>query len=550
MKFGKIFNSQAKTVTFAAFLLAGSALASRILGLVRDRLLAGTFGAGPELDIYFAAFRIPDFIYALLITGGISAVFLPVFSGVFQRDSDAGWKFVNNVLDIFSACLVALCAALALFTPLLMHLIAPGFSGEQKEMTILLTRIMFLSPIIFGISSIFSGVLHYFNKFLIYSLAPVLYNLGIIVGIIFFVPYFGLQGLAYGVIFGAFLYLVVQIPAAKNSGWSLKFVFQPRDPSLRKIFKLMLPRTLGTSAYQLNLLFITAIASTLGTGSIAVFNFSNNLQYIPIGLIGISFAMAVFPALSRSWTQNNKEKFLHQFHSVFSQVLFLTVPISVLMFLLRAQIVRLILGTGQFGWLETRLTAASLGVFALGIFAASLVPVIARAFFSLHDTRTPAYIGVVSVILNILLSFFFVLVFSTQNILREVFVRVLDLPDIGNVSIIALPLAISLSSIIQFILLMARFNNKLEDLRMKEVWRSARKIIVAGSACGLIAYLAIHLKIGFIDLHTFFGVLAQTIAAAAAGTAAYIASAYFLHIPELAAIWSSVARQIPGRKRA
>ncbi|OHA64205.1 MAG: murein biosynthesis integral membrane protein MurJ [Candidatus Wildermuthbacteria bacterium RIFCSPHIGHO2_01_FULL_47_27] len=548
-KISRIFNSQAKTVTFAAFLLAVSALASRLLGLARDRLLAGTFGAGPELDIYFAAFRVPDFIYALLITGGISAVFLPVFSGIFQHDSTAAWKFVNNALDVFSAGLVALCVVLALFTPLLVYFIAPGFSGEQKEITILLTRIMFLSPIIFGIASIFSGVLHYFNKFLIYSLAPVLYNLGIILGIVFFVPYFGLQGLAFGVILGAFLYLAVQIPAAVNSGWSFKFAFQPRDPSLRKMFRLMLPRTLGTSAYQLNLFFITAYASTLGAGSIAVFNFSNNLQYFPIGLIGISFAMAVFPALSRSWAQNNKEKFLHQFHSVFGQVLFLAVPVSVLMFLLRAQIVRLILGTGQFGWLETRLVAASLGVFALGIFAASLVPLLARAFFSLHDTRTPAYIGVAAVIQNIAFSFLFVWVFAFPNIFREIFVRMFDLPDINDVAIIALPLAISLSGIIQFILLMAFLGVRIGGLRMKEVRRSAQKIIVAGFACGVAVYFAIHLATGFLDTRTFFGVFGQTAAAAIAGTAAYLAAAYFLRVPELAAIWSSVVRQIPGQSR-
>ena len=302
----RLFNSQTRTVTFAAILLLVSALISRFLGLVRDRLLAGKFGAGEELDIYFAAFRIPDFVYGILIMGGVAAVFLPVFSEYFKKDQEQAWKFASNLLNCFFILLVVVCGILAFFTPLLVNLISPGFSPENKELTIALTRIMFLSPIFFGLSSIFSGMLHYFNRFLAYSLVPVIYNLGIIFGIVFLVPIFGLYGLAYGVILGAAFHWLFQLPVARAAGYKYLPILNFRNFGLLKVFKLMVPRTIGAAAYHVNLIVVTAIASTLTAGSISIFNFANNLQYFPIGLIGVSFSMAAFSANGNSFISEKK----------------------------------------------------------------------------------------------------------------------------------------------------------------------------------------------------------------------------------------------------
>jgi len=203
--FQRVINSKAKSITFAAIILFFSGISSRILALVRDRLLAGNFGAGSELDVYFAAFRIPDFVYGIFILGGVSTVFLPLFSEYFNKDSKKGWEFTNNVLNCFLVLLILTCLVFAVFAPVLIKIILPGFDLEEREMAVTLTRIMFLSPILLGVSSIFSGVLHYFNRFLVYSLAPIFYNLGIILGIVFLFPLFGMKGLAFGVIIGAFL---------------------------------------------------------------------------------------------------------------------------------------------------------------------------------------------------------------------------------------------------------------------------------------------------------------------------------------------------------
>ncbi|PIR01970.1 MAG: murein biosynthesis integral membrane protein MurJ [Candidatus Nealsonbacteria bacterium CG_4_9_14_0_2_um_filter_37_38] len=539
----KIFNSQSKTVTFAAILLAGSAIISGLLGLIRDRLLAGKFGAGEALDVYFAAFRIPDFVYGILIMSGISAVFLPVFAEYFNKNKEKAWELTNNVLNCFLILLILLCGILAIFTPWLIKFVAPGFGGEQKALMISLTRIMFLSPIFFGLSSVFSGILHYFNRFLVYSLAPILYNLGIIFGILFFVPLFGLRGLAYGVILGAFCHLAIQIPAARNSGYRYLPFFNFKYPGLVKIFKLMFPRTIGATAYHINLIVITAIASTLVVGSIAIFNFSNNLQNFPIGLIGSSFAIAAFPALSRAWANGQKEKFLENFSLVFRQILFLIIPISLLTFLLRAQIVRLILGTGQFGWIETRLTAACLGLFCFGIFAFTFIPFLARTFYSFQDTKTPVLIGITSMGLNIILCFFLVWLLSFPNVFNQFLISILKLQGIQNIQIIGLPLALLISGIFQFSLLLLFLRKKIGDIKLKEIWKSLQKILFAGILLIVFTYLTLHFVANFVNMQTYFGVLTQTILAGLMGIFIYILITFFLKSPEIKTIKSAIFGQ-------
>ena len=547
--FKRVFYSQTKTVTFAAFILAISGLISRLLGLIRDRLLASRFGASQELDVYFAAFRIPDFVYGILIAGGITAAFLPVFAEYFEKnksnkEQSLEWpqdalNLVNNVLNLLLFLLILICAVLAVFTPFIIKFIIPGFSSEDRNLTIALTRIMFLSPILFGLSSIFSGILHYFNRFLSYSLAPILYNMGIIFGILFLVPAFGVFGLAYGVIIGAFFYLLIQIPAAKFSGYRYKAVFNFKSPGIKRIFKLMLPRTIGSAAYQINLIVITAIASTLTAGSIAVFNFSNNLHYFPIGLIGISFAVSSFPAFSRSWANGQRNKFLENFSSSFRQIIFLITPISVLVFLLRAQIVRLILGAGRFGWLETRLTAACLGLFCFGILAESLIPLLSKTFFALQDTKTPVLIGIFSMLLNIIFCFLFVFFLKSSNLFSNFFISFLKLQGIKNIEIIGLPLSLSLVSLLQAVLLLVFLHQRVGRLRFKEIIFSAVKILIAGLLMLSATYFAKQILGNFVDMSTFFGVFVQAVLAGGFGILVYFLAAFFLKSPELKIIKSS-----------
>jgi len=542
----RFFNSQTKTVTFAAGLLSVSALASRLLGLIRDGLLAGHFGAGIETDIYFTAFRIPDFVYNFLIVGGLTIAFLPLFSEYYSKNKEKAWEITNNLLNIFLLFLVLTSLILFIFTPWLMKFIAPGFSPESKALATALTRLMFLSPILFGISNIFSSILHYFNRFLVYSIAPVLYNLGIIFGILFLAPYFGIFGVGIGVILGALLHLAIQIPSAINCGFRYKPLFNFRHPALKEIVRLMVPRSFAVGAQQINLVIITAIASTLVAGSIAIFNFANNLYYIPVGIFGISFAIASFPKLSKSWALNQKEEFLKNFSSVFRQILFLVIPASVLIILLRAQLVRIVLGSlgpGKFGWQDTRLTAACLGIFSIGIFASALIPFVCRAFFSFKDTKTPTLIAITGVSLNIFLSFYLTGILKSPGFLGNFIIKIFDLQRVSDISVTGLPLAFSIAVIFQFILLLIFLYKKIGDFRVGEIFRSFEKALIAVIFSGVSIYLTLYFIGNLVNMHTFSGIFIQGGLAGVAGVLIYLLLSLILKSPELRVIKSAVFKQ-------
>ena len=517
----QFLNSKSKTIFSAAFILAVAALASRILGLIRDRLLAGQFGAGDELDIYYTAFRLPDLVFSILIMGAISSAFIPVFAQYFRKNKKEAWRLVSGVLNLASLSLIVVAGILVVFAPFIISLIAPGFSGDKRVMTILLTRVMFLSPIILGISSILSGVLQYFHRFLIYSLAPILYNVGIIIGILVFVPALGLIGLAWGVVLGAFLHMLIQLPSTIYSGFSWRPVLDIYNKGVHRIIKLMIPRAIGLAGFQINFLVITAIASTLASGSIAIFNLSNNLQYVPIGIFGIAFATAVFPNLAKSFVWKRKKSFSKDFSSTFSQILFLIVPLSVLFFILLAQIVRAILGTGEFGWNDTRLTAAALGLFSLSIFAQSLIPLISRAFYAFQNTRIPVLISLISIILNICFSFFFVWSLGSSNIFSSLFSGILKLEGIKEIAILGLPLAFSLANIINFIVLLKLFARKINWWHPQDILKSFSKIILATLLMGVVAYSLLYALDLFLDTRTFIGIFLQGVLAAIVGIMVY-----------------------------
>jgi putative peptidoglycan lipid II flippase len=334
------------SISSAALVISVAGILSRVLGLLRDRILASQFGAGDTLDVYYAAFRVPDLLYNLLILGALSAAFIPVFTGLIARNEEKeAWKLADSLLNAALLALVLISGLMVIFTPSIMKIVTPGFSGEKLAQVVMLTRIMFLSPIFLGISGIFGGILNSFKRFLIYSLAPIMYNLGIIVGAVFFVPYLGIIGLAWGVVLGALLHMLIQYPAVKISGFRYRFILDFKNHHLQKVLKLMIPRTMGLAVTQVNLLVVTVIASTLAAGSLSIFNFANNLQSFPLGIFAIPFALAVFPTLSHFSAKDDRENFIASFSQTFRQILFFVIPASVLILVLRAQIVRVVLGS-------------------------------------------------------------------------------------------------------------------------------------------------------------------------------------------------------------
>lgn len=540
----RLLNVQTKSLGMAAGILGIFSLSNSVLALFRDRLLASKFGAGADLDVYFAAFRIPDFVYGVLIAGGIISVFLPVLSEYFNKGEKEGWQFANLVLSSFAVLLLIICSVLFIFAPFILKIIVPGFSGQNLDKVVGLTRIMLLSPIFFVLSSILSGVLHYFHRFLAYSLAPILYNLGIIFGILFLTEFFGLYGLALGVVLGAFLHFLIQLISLILAGFKFYPVFDFKNSGLKKIFALSFPRSIGSMVSNFNLFFVTALASTFTTGSLAVLTFANNIQSFPVSLIGVSFATASFPMLSKSWAEGNSSQFSKRFNSAVRHILFLITPLVLMLFLLRAQIVRIILGAGQFGWRDTQLTAACLGISAVSIFSLSIIPLLYRSFYSALDTKTPVIIAFFSVFSNIVMAFLFTNLLSFPNIFRDVLASFLKIQNLDNIEVVGLSLALAISSLLQLSLLAFFFKKKVGDFGIGEILNSLKKIITASISMAAVVYFSLYFISEFLSTKYFIGIFSQMISAVIIGVLVYLISAHLLKSSELKTIYENFFKRI------
>jgi len=521
-----LLNSRpSESVISAAFIITVAGIVSNVMGLFRDRFLASTFGAGDTLDVYYAAFRIPDLIYNLLILGALSAAFIPVFTGLMSKENDEeAWQLANGLTNLAIFFIVIISLLLAIFAPILMKIITPGFPAEKMVRVVLFTRIMFLSPLFLGISGIMGGVLTSMKRFLIYSIAPLLYNLGIIIGILIFVRFMGPVGLAWGVVFGAFLHMLLQYLTVRNLGYAHHWIFLSslKNKDVRKVLKLMLPRMTGIAVNQFNLMIITIFASTLAAGSLAIFNFSTNLQSVPLSVFGLSFAIAVFPALATFAARGEKDKFVRAFSETFRQILFFVIPLSVFMLVLRAQIVRVVLGAGKFDWNDTIMTFQCLGILVLGLFAQSAVQLLARAFYALQDTKTPFYVAVVTEAVNIL----------TVILL------------IGKFKVLGLAIAVSLSSLVQMVLLLFILRTRFDNLDDKNIIKSVVKIAAASFAAGIGIQLVKMMVASQVNLDTFLGVFAQLAISGLVGLGIFVAACYIMKLEEFMTFKNSLTKKL------
>ena len=546
----KLINSQARSITSAAIIIGALSLVSRLLGIFRDRILASQFGAGDVLDVYYAAFRLPDLVYNLLVLGAISAGLIPVFTGLLSGDSKdhkQAWKLINSALNILLVAVIIICIILFLSAPYLMPLITPSFSPEKMATVIGLSQIMFLSPIFLGLSAIFGSILQSFRRFFIYSLAPIFYNVGIIIGALYFVDNFGLNGLAWGVVLGSFLHLIIQIPPTFYLGYKYYFTFNWRDKNVRKVGRLLVPRTLTLVINQINFLIITIFASTLAVGSLAIFNLSNNLQSFPLGIFGVSLAVAALPALSALAAKNKMADFVATISTTFRQTLFFIVPISILLYVLRAQVVRVILGSGQFSWLDTRLTAAALAIFSLSLFAQGALPLIVRGFYALHNTKTPFFIGLISILINLASLWFFAWAFSWPNWFSFFIVAELKMADLWTIAdfrLLALPFSISISSLINLLFLMIALRHKIGRLDGRKILDSTVRIIFSSLGAGLFTYASLQVLSGFIVTETFLGIFFQGLLAGIVGLLGYWLLGYLLNMEEMAIFVSAMQRKL------
>ena len=515
------FNKEFNGLHEAALLLALSSLASQILALVRDRLLAAQFGAGRELDIYYAAFRLPDLVYVSIASFISVAVVIPLLAERYKvTDLTAAKAFLNNIFTAFFLVMVVVSALCFILMPFLAPLLAPGFSPEALAHLVTLSRILLLSPFLLGLSNLFGAVTQSLRRFFIYALSPILYNVGIIIGIVYFYPRLGLPGLAWGVALGALLHLAIQWPTVIKHGLFPRLArLDWRE--LRQVVWLSLPRTLGLAAGQVTTFVLVAIASLISTGAIAVFNLANNLQSVPLTIIGVSYSVAAFPTLVQLFTNGQREQFLQQITTAIRHILFWSLPTTVLFIILRAQIVRVILGSGRFSWQDTRLTAAALALLVLSLAAQSLVLVLVRAYYSAGQTKRPLLVNVLTAGLTVALALVFWRILATNPGPRLFVESLLRVDDLAGTALLALPLAFTIGALLNLWLLWQLFQRdfgRFPKLVDKAIIQSA----VASLAGGVAAYLALNLLDNWLDLNTFFGIFTQGLLAGLLGLIVFI----------------------------
>lgn len=462
-----------KLFTNGVFLIAFFSIISRLFGFIRDRLLAANFGAGDALDSYYAAFRLPDFIFNTLIFGALGSALIPQFVKLWLADKKKAYELANNVLNILTLVILIFTIIFWILAPNFIPLITPGFSQPKQLLTLSLTRIMLASIIFFSLSTIMASILNSLKKFFSYSLAPVLYNLGIIFGIIYFKS-LGIMGVAYGVVLGSFLHFLIQLIAAIKAKWRYQFIFK-LEPITKKVFRLMLPRSFGLAAIQLNEIFITIFASLLNSGSLAIFYLANNIQFVPINIFGISLSTVVFPTFSQFWARDEKENFHDKLITSFRQVIYFIIPITLFFIFFKNEIVSLLLGTGKFSQEAILETALTLAYFSPSILFQSILPIITKAFYAQEDTKTPVIVSLVSILLNLVLAYIFIRIMAIQG----------------------LALSFSLSTIFNFIILYLLMKKRLKFSAKENFWEFCGKTLFSSIIAILISLVTLKLLIHF-----------------------------------------------------
>lgn len=497
----------------AAFVIMITVILSQVLGLVRQRLLASIFGASNTLGVYLASSRLPDFLFQLIIAGALSSAFIPIFSSLLAKDKkEEAYKLGSTLITLSLFAFIILGFILFMFAEYFSKLMAPGFSSSQINLMGNLTRIIIFGELLFIIGSFLSAILQSYNRFFVSGIAAALYNLGIILGIVFLSPFLGIYSAAYGVVIGALIFVLAQIPSIKGVGFSFKPAFSLKDSGVWEVINLMWPRTLGIGIFQLGTIATVTLVSLLPNPgrNYVIFDYAQILSFAPIVLFGQSIAQAAFPMLSKE--KDDLLQFKTIFTTSFNQILYLMLPISALFLVLRIPIVRLMFGAGAFDWQATVLTGRTLAFFSLSLFAQGLVYLVARGFYAMHDSKTPLYVGALSTAFMISLGFLFT--------------------SFYHMGVEGIAFAFSLGNIINFLLLFIFLDRKVNFDKIS-MSISIAKIFVATFFTGFALYIPIKLLDQLVfDTTKTVNLLILTGIASLAGASLYLFLTWVFNVEE------------------
>jgi putative peptidoglycan lipid II flippase len=512
--FLSLLNARQNSILSGASILMLTVFASKFLGLIKDRLLVHNFTTA-QTDIFFAAFNLPDLMYQLLIFGTLSVAFIPIFTDFLHNKGEKeAFNFASNILNLSMLVFGIVTVLSFIFVPPINMILVPGFEGSKKDLTDQLTRIVLFSQVFFVVGSFFVGVAQSYQRFIIPSLAPFFYNLGIIFGIVVLSPFIGIYGPAVGAVLGAFMHVGIQLPMIKSLGFKYHLTFDFFNSGVHQVFKMMSLRNISLVAEAISDKVALALASLVSEGSLTVFNFSQHLYTAPIGLFGATIAQAALPILSREQARGETESFKRTLLTTMHQILFLTLPAAAILIVLRIPVVRLVFGASQFNWSDTVLTGRTVAFLSLGLAAQSVILLLVRGFYALKDTKTPVIVSVTTVVLNILLSLLFVRVWYW------------DVWSLG--------LAYAVSTNVSLLMLLYFLNKKVGGFNFHLLFEPALKMLVASSTAAVALYIPIKAldQLVFDTTHTV-NLIILTGIAALFGLGIYLVLVWLMDVKEL-----------------
>lgn len=516
--------SRGRTVAANAAIVALAFAVSRVLGMVREIVIGARFGTGETYDAYLAAFRIPDVLFAIVMSGAFGSAFIPVFGGYLaQGDDDRAWRLANTLLTwIVVVFLIAAQAIFFLAPQLIGRVIAPGLSDENQELAVDLTRLLLLSPLLLGLGAAAKGMLEAQDAFTLPAIAPVLYNIGIITGAVALTPLMGIYGLAAGVIIGSLAHVSVQFVSLFRRGLRIRPSLSRQIEGLGEVVRLMAPRIFGQSASQVNLIVMTNFASRLGEGSISALSYAQHLVLLPHGILAMSLSTVIFPRMARAYATGNVDELRRTLANGLGPLMFLTLPAAICLLIYRESIVQLVLEYGSFSAESARLVASAVGFFAIGLLARALIEPVTRGFYAMHDTRTPVIVAFAMILANIALSW-------------------LLAPRLGHGGLaLSLSLTYTIRMVILVTILSRRTGHIVHDLLLGLRRMAIPAMILTGVSLTLMQPLA--------DItnpangRSFADYTLFTVALVASG-GAYLLAAYVLRVPELHRFLSILRRR-------
>jgi len=521
----------------AAYVLALFAIGSQLLAMLRDRLLAHQFGAGAELDIYYAAFRLPDLLFVLFASTLSVYVLIPFVS----RAGKEGSHLLSQVFTLFLVFYSVFGAIAFFLTPFFVPKIFPGIA--DTESLVVLSQVLLLQPFLLGVSSLFGVVTQLGHRFILYAISPLTYNFGIIIGIVFLYPWFGLLGLGLGVVLGAFLHLLVQWPFVRKGTLSIGLATRFDWNEIGKILTLSIPRALTLSMQQMVLLFLAGLASAMTVGSVAIFQFAHNLQSVPLAIIGVSYSVAAFPLLAELYGKQMRKEFAIHITTSLRHIIFWSIPTIAIIIVLRAQIVRVVLGSGEFDWADTRLTAAVLALLVISLLAQAVNLVVIRAFYAGGKTMVPFIITFFGSLLAIASSYGFLTFYLSEPEIHTVVSTFMRLEGVIGSEVLAIAFGYTVAVIIQSFALLLVLSLSFA-IPLYWMGRSLIYAFCAATVGGLFAYITLNFIVEGVDQARLLGIMIQGVLAGCAGIFGTVITYAWFKSPELKEVYASFQKKL------